>query len=81
MAGGERRKGLCDIQVNACLFGLCHTFIQAVLTLERAWTCVDVCEGERGFGRSPCPCVLLCSACQRAEPDALSDDDREPKAL
>lgn len=44
------------------------------------YTQICVYERER-VGRSSCPGVLLCTACQKVEPDALSDDDRQPKAL
>lgn len=70
------------LQVNVCLFELYHTFIHLGLTLKCAYACTDMCVREKEC-LDGLHAPLFCSVqpCQRVEPDALSEDDIQPKAL
>lgn len=74
---------------KVCAYLQVNVFVWVVSHFYSSWVdpevciCMHryVCERERVFGRSPCPSVLLRTACQRVEPDARSEDDIQPKAL
>ena len=82
MAWKSGGKVCAYLQVNVCLFELYHTFIHLGLTLKCAYACTDMCVREKEC-LDGLHAPLFCSVqpCQRVEPDALSEDDIQPKAL
>lgn len=79
-SGGE----VCAIFRLACVclgsFTLLFTLGRASIAHARAQICV--CEREKEcLDGLHAPVFCYVQPCQRVEPDALSDDDRRPKAL